>query len=104
MDSTPWRAEAPCFVDEGMDRIMTDLIVRLRHLAEMGLEIAAEAADAIETSRGAVEPMRAALAWYAEPGNWRRPTRGRSWSNAPAADDRGSRARMVMLEQGAGQG
>lgn len=79
---------------------MTDLKVRLRHLAEMGLEIAAEAADAIEQQEHVVEPMREALAWYAEPGNWKRPTRGRSWSNSPASDDRGSRARMVMMETG----
>jgi hypothetical protein len=83
---------------------MTDLVVRLRQLASMGLSIAAEAADALEQQQGVVEPMRDALSWYAEPGNWKRPTRGRSWSNAPAADDRGSRARGVMLEQGAGQG
>lgn len=79
---------------------MTDLIVRLRHLAELGLSIAAEAADEIERQSSAVDPMREALAWYAEQGNWKRPTRGRSWSNAPASDDRGSRARMVMMESG----
>lgn len=79
---------------------MKDLITRLRHLAEMGLEIAADAADAIEQREHAAGPMRQALAWYAEPGNWKRPTRGRSWSNSPACDDRGSRARMVMMESG----
>ncbi len=51
-----------------------------------------------------IASLRAALAWYAEPGNWRRPTRGRSWSNAPAADDRGSMARMALFEHGAVQG
>ena len=72
-----------------------DLIPRLRQLAALGVEIAGEAADALEREQAATGPMREALAWYAEPGNWRRPTRGRSWSNAPAADDRGSRARRV---------
>ena len=83
---------------------MNDLIVRLRQLASLGLSIAAEAADALDREQHQNEPIRDALAWYAEPGNWKRPTRGRSWSNAPAADDRGSRARGVMLEQGAGRG
>lgn len=79
---------------------LNSLVPRLRQLAALGVQIAAEAADAIEQQSGAVEPMRDALAWYAEPGNWKRPTRGRSWSNAPASDDRGSRARMVMMESG----
>lgn len=72
------------------------LISRLRHLASMGLSIADEAADAIEYSGTA--QMRDALAWYGERGNWRRPTHGRSWSNSPAADDRGSLARQVLME------
>lgn len=61
-------------------------------------------AEVLSAKDREIEALRDALSWYAEPGNWRRPTRGRRWSNAPAADDRGSRARMVMLEQGAGQG
>lgn len=44
-----------------------------------------------------IATLRAVLAWYAEPGNWKRPTRGRRWSNSLAADDRGSRARMAMM-------
>lgn len=103
---------------------MTDLIHRLRQLAALGVEIAGEAADAIELAHeerraaqieardaiearnrsgldvrvGEVQPLRDALAWYAETGNWKRPTRGRSWSNSPAADDRGSLARMALME------
>ncbi len=75
---------------------MSDLVARLRQLAAMGLTIADEAADAIE-KQGA-EQVRDALSWYAEAGNWRRPTRGRHWSNSPAADDRGSLARQVLME------
>lgn len=75
---------------------VTDIVQRLRHLASMGLSIADEAADAIEHSGTA--QMRDALAWYGERGNWRRPTQGRSWSNSPAADDRGSLARHVLME------
>lgn len=44
-----------------------------------------------------IATLRAALAWYAEPGNWRRPTRGRRWQNSPACDDKGSRARVAMM-------
>ena len=75
---------------------MSELVSRLRQLASMGLSIADEAADEIENSGSA--KMRDALQWYAEPGNWRRPTRGRSWSNSPAAEDRGSLARQVLME------
>lgn len=64
----------------------------------------ARIADVLDAKDREIEALRAALAWYAEPGNWKRPTRGRSWSNSPAADDRGSMARMVMLEQGGGRG
>ncbi|NMF98404.1 hypothetical protein GPA27_13515 [Aromatoleum toluolicum] len=81
-------------------RPLNSLVPRLRQLAALGVQIAAEAADAIEQQSGATEPMRNALAWYAEPGNWRRPTKGRKWSNSPACDDKGSRARMVMMEAG----
>jgi len=75
---------------------MSDLVLRLRQLATMGLSIAEEAANAIEL--GGADEMRDALAWYAEPGNWKRPTRGRHWSNSHAADDRGSLARAVLME------
>lgn len=60
----------------------------------------ANIAEVLDAQEREIASLRAALAWYAEPGNWKRPTRGRSWSNAPACDDRGSRARMVMMEAG----
>lgn len=83
---------------------MADLVHRLRQLAALGVDIAGEAADALEREQAATAPMRSALAWYAETGNWKRSTRGRSWSNSSAAEDRGSLARVVLLEQGGGQG
>ncbi len=41
--------------------------------------------------------LRRALEFYAESGNWKRPTQGRSWRNSPAADDRGGTALLALL-------
>lgn len=48
------------------------------------------------------ETQHKVLEWYAADGNWKRPTRGRHWSNSPACEDKGSRARAVLfgLEDG----
>lgn len=57
----------------------------------------ARVAEVIDAQEREIASLRAALGWYAEPGNWKRPTVGRSWSNSPAADDRGSMARMALM-------
>lgn len=54
-------------------------------------------AQLLERKDAELAQLRETLAWYGERGNWKRPTMGRHWSNSPAADDRGSRARGVLL-------
>lgn len=76
-----------------------DLETLLLSPAQIGAALDAAIADLDRLQRENVE-LREALAWYAEPGNWKRPTNGRKWSNSPACDDKGSRARVVMMEAG----
>ncbi|MBR0568377.1 hypothetical protein J5J83_19825 [Azoarcus sp. L1K30] len=57
----------------------------------------AAVADEINRRDAQIAELRDALSWYAERGNWKRVTAARTWSNSPAADDRGSRARGVLL-------
>ncbi|MCM2312737.1 MAG: hypothetical protein NDI84_15195 [Steroidobacteraceae bacterium] len=80
------------------------LTLRLRQLAALGVQIAAEAADAIEREQRQNEPLRDALAWYAESSNWIRDVRNVgpriNWTKSLAAGDRGARARIALMEAG----
>jgi hypothetical protein len=44
-----------------------------------------------------IDLLQRAVEFYATDGNWKRSTIGRHWSNSIAAEDRGSRARGVLL-------
>jgi len=54
----------------------------------------------LEALQTRMERMQLALEFYAEQGNWKRPTQGRRWSRCPADADKGSRARSVLLGLG----
>lgn len=54
----------------------------------------------LEALQRKTESMQRALEFYAEQGNWKRPTQGRKWQRCPADIDKGSRARTVLLGLG----
>jgi hypothetical protein len=58
-------------------------------------------AEVLERQDREIATLRDALAWYAAPSNWKREVRNvgprREWTNAQAAFDRGSLARMTLM-------